>query len=89
MARSTRTWTQLEIREAPGAEPWVVVRYRGGCFLIPADASIAEAVRGVRERWTRRPKAQQSERYVRVPAAVLADLQRLASTAAVRATLEG
>jgi hypothetical protein len=62
-------WTQVELKRSAGAEAWVIVRYQGRCFRLPADAAIDELLQGVADGWTMTPsKARSGRRYYRVPA---------------------
>lgn len=52
MAKSRGIWTQFEAKTLAGAEPWVMIRHRGGCFKLPAIALVGEVMTGVSEGWT-------------------------------------
>ncbi len=68
MATSQRQWVQCELKLLPGAEPWVMVRHRNGCFKLPLDAPLSEAIQGVVSGWKLdRRKYSQSEATVRIP----------------------
>lgn len=50
--RSKRQWVQCELQVLPGAEPWVLVRHRGGSFKVPFGAAIEAVLEGVQNGWT-------------------------------------
>lgn len=52
MSRATGAWVQFELKLAPGAEAWVIVRHRQGWFKVPLDAAVGELMRGVQEGWS-------------------------------------
>lgn len=67
MARSKHEWAQFELKAAPGAELWVIVRHRGGWFRLPADAAISELLRGVHEGWDEKRRAARASGFITLP----------------------
>jgi hypothetical protein len=79
MPHGSRPWVQVELKLSPGAEAWVIVRYYGGSFKLPADAAIGEVLQGVRDHWqSRPPKVRRATQYYRVPVGALEELHEAA-----------
>jgi len=68
VAKSRAYWAQCELKEALGAEIWIVVRHRRGWFRVPATTQAADILRGVQEGWTHEAaKVRHDPGTVRLP----------------------
>lgn len=85
MSKSRREWIQCELKLMVGAEPWVMVRHRGGHFAVPIDEAVRTVMQGVTAGWTReRVRRSTVMGRINVPAEQWEDLKR-AETALVAA----
>lgn len=79
--RSKREWVQVELKVLASAEPWILVRHRGGTFKLPMTAFVSEVLEGVRHGWTMETRhLGRTGATVRVPLATWRDLEARAAT---------
>lgn len=85
MARAKGEWQQLEVKQAPGAEAFFIVRHREGWFRMPADARLDEVLAGVAAGWQDATRYRPGRTTVTVSGAGLTELRLQLQAAEERA----